>query len=110
MPRIRANGIEIDYAEAGRADDPAVILIRGLGTQRIQWPQRFLELLCERGLRVVTPDNRDVGGSQKFDEAGRPDVAAAMAVIRSGGEPQIAYRLGDMAQDVVAGYEPIMET
>ncbi len=97
MTIIRANGIDIDYAETG--EGPALVLLRGLGTQRIQWPQPFLQGLASRGLRVISFDNRDVGLSQKF--TGTPDIAETMAARQRGEEPAIPYGLPDMARDVV---------
>ena len=96
MPVARANGIEIDYAQGGSPDAPVMLLIRGLGTQRTQWPDSLVEGLVATGLRVITPDNRDVGGSTKFDSAGLPDLAAAIA--GSGSPP---YAVADMALDLV---------
>jgi pimeloyl-ACP methyl ester carboxylesterase len=46
---------------------------------------------------VIRFDNRDIGLSTKFDEAGVPDIAAAMA----GQSVAPAYTLEDMADDAV---------
>jgi pimeloyl-ACP methyl ester carboxylesterase len=97
MPRVHANGIQIEAARIGDADAPAILLIRGLGTQMCQWPVPFLEGLS-REFQVVTFDNRDVGLSQKFDEAGVPDLAS---LISSGGSAGAPYLLRDMAADCV---------
>ncbi|MGH0030862.1 MAG: alpha/beta fold hydrolase [Myxococcota bacterium] len=101
MPCVQVGGIEIDYAERGDAAAPAFVLLRGLGTQRIHWPDPLLEGLADRGFRVITPDNRDVGGSQKFEAAGMPDVAGAMARLARGEPVDVPYGLPDMAADVV---------
>jgi len=37
MPKIKANGIEIEYDCFGNTDAEAVLLISGLGTQMIRW-------------------------------------------------------------------------
>jgi pimeloyl-ACP methyl ester carboxylesterase len=58
-------------ARIGEPGAPAILLIRGFGTQMCQWPDPYLEGLA-RELQVVTFDNRDVGLSQKFAEAGEP--------------------------------------
>jgi hypothetical protein len=39
MPVISANGIEIAYDDRGCRDDPAILLIMGLATQMIAWPE-----------------------------------------------------------------------
>ena len=101
MTRIRANGIEIDYEERGAPRNPAFVLLRGLGTQRIHWPDALLDGLAAEGFRVITPDNRDVGLSQKFDASGTPDVATAMGRLARGEPLDLPYGLRDMAADVV---------
>jgi pimeloyl-ACP methyl ester carboxylesterase len=67
----------------------------GLGAQLTMWPDRFCELLAQRGFHVIRYDNRDVGLSTKFDDAPVPDVLAAM----SGDSSSAAYTLNDMADD-----------
>jgi pimeloyl-ACP methyl ester carboxylesterase len=107
MTTIRANGIDLDYAdyadstETGDSDAPALVLIRGLGTQRIQWPDELIDGLVERGLRVLCHDNRDIGLSQYFSEAGVPDIAGALAKLARGESVDAAYSLADMAEDVI---------
>ena len=95
MAQIRANGIAIEVERAGKPSDPPIVLIRGLGTQLIQWPEKFVQKLVDRGFQLVMFDNRDVGLSEKFDSAGSPDLAALMT-----GQADPAYQLTDMAQDV----------
>lgn len=95
MAQIHANGISIEVERSGNQSDPAIVLIRGLGTQLIQWPEKFVRRLIERRFQLVVFDNRDVGLSEKFDAAGVPDIAALMA-----GQAESAYQLSDMAQDV----------
>ena len=84
MPRVSLSGgdqpIELEYASHGTHSDPLLVLIRGLGTQMIEWPSEFITSLCAKQLRVVTFDNRDVGLSTKCTQD---------------------YSLSDMAADVV---------
>jgi len=102
MTTIKANGIEIDVEELGARTAMPLVLIRGLGTQRTAWPEEFLAALVERGHRVITFDNRDVGHSTKFDRAGSANVADAMARAARGEPVKAPYTLDDMALDVVA--------
>lgn len=95
MAQIQANGIAIEVETTGKPSDPPIVLIRGLGTQLIQWPAKFVQRLVDRGFQLVMFDNRDVGLSQKFESAGTPDLAALMS-----GEAEPAYQLTDMAEDV----------
>lgn len=93
----RANGIRIELEEHGPVDAPAWLLIRGLGTQLVQWPRSLVDALVAAGFRVVLFDNRDAGLSEKLDAAGVPDAAALLRGEL--GEPP--YRLQDMADDTV---------
>ncbi len=96
MPRAAANGIEIEYDEHGNPGDPVILLIMGLSAQMIAWDDDFVAELVSRGFRAVRFDNRDVGLSTWFDEAGTPDLAEA----RSTGQiPAPEYSLADMAAD-----------
>ena len=96
MPRVAANGIDIEYDEHGEPGDPPVLLIMGLGAQMIAWDDEFVAALAARGLRVIRFDNRDVGLSTWFDHAGVPDLAGALG---AGRVPPPSYTLGDMAAD-----------
>src|SRR5690606_14282977 len=52
--------------------------------------------------RVIRYDNRDVGLSTHFDEAGLPDGAAITLALQNGEPAPLPYTLSDMAQDAVA--------
>ena len=99
MPQIKANGISIEYASYGPRDGETILLIMGLGAQMTRWPLALIEMFNARGFGVVTFDNRDVGLSHKFDEAGPADIAAIMAQRAAGKTPAAAYTLDDMAKD-----------
>jgi pimeloyl-ACP methyl ester carboxylesterase len=99
MPQIKANGIPLEYETAGPANAETVLLIMGLGAQMIAWPRELVDALTAKGYRVVWYDNRDVGLSHKFDEAGPADMGAIMQAVASGATPKSAYLLGDMAAD-----------
>jgi pimeloyl-ACP methyl ester carboxylesterase len=97
MPNVKANGIQIEYDTFGAISSPALLLIIGAGGQLIYWEDGFCELLAKKGLFVIRFDNRDSGLSTKFEEAGVPDMIAAMQ-----GKPvSTAYSLEDMADDAV---------
>ena len=93
-----SEGIEIAYETFGRASDPPVLLIMGLGTQMLGWPDGFCRELAERGTFVVRFDNRDVGLSTHLHDAPRPDPVAAW----SGNLSSASYTLSDMAADTLA--------
>jgi pimeloyl-ACP methyl ester carboxylesterase len=101
MPQVRANGIELEYESFGAPGDPVILLIMGLGGQLTLWPVAFCQGLAARGFRVIRYDNRDVGKSTHFVEAGAPDIAALMAKMMAGQPAEAPYSLGDMARDAV---------
>ena len=67
MPKVHANGIDIEYVTDGDPADRPLLLVMGLGAQLITWPQGFVDGLCERGFFVIRYDNRDSGLSTKFE-------------------------------------------
>ena len=87
MPYALHDDAELYYETFGFDADPALLLVNGLGSQcinfRVEWVERFVAA----GFFVIRFDNRDVGLSTGFDDAG---TAAA------------AYTLEDMADDAVA--------
>ncbi|MFK8048107.1 MAG: alpha/beta fold hydrolase [Halioglobus sp.] len=98
---LQANGLELAYDEFGDAKHPAIILIMGLGTQMIAWPESFCEDLASRGFRVVRFDNRDIGLSEKLDNKGRPNLVRVALKQRFGLVNKVPYRLVDMAADTI---------
>ena len=101
MPNVTANGIRIEYDTFGDSSFPALLLIAGNGAQMIVWDAEFCELLAKTGLFVIRFDNRDAGLSTKFDEAGIPDIMAAIKAAMEGKTVESPYTLNDMADDSV---------
>ncbi len=99
MPQIQANGIAIEYASYGPESGETILLIMGLGAQMTRWPLALIQMFVAKGYRVITFDNRDVGLSHKFEDAGPGDVAAILAARMAGKTPPAAYTLDDMAAD-----------
>jgi pimeloyl-ACP methyl ester carboxylesterase len=97
----RANGIELCFDTFGDHQAPPLLLIMGLAAQMIAWDDEFCAQLAERGYRVVRFDNRDVGLSTRFTEAGLPDVMSAFAAAMQGKPVAAPYTLRDMAADAV---------
>src|SRR5215207_11226087 len=62
----RSGELDIYYEDMGDPNDPAVLLIMGLGAQLLLWRKEFCEKLVNQGLRVIRYDNRDVGLSTKL--------------------------------------------
>src|SRR4051812_34836868 len=102
LPRagtVKANGITIAYEDFGPRDGEAVLLIMGNGTQLTAWPIELIDELVNRGHRVIIYDNRDVGLSTRFDEAGIPDVRKVIEAKLAGKPSPLPYGLDDMAKD-----------
>jgi pimeloyl-ACP methyl ester carboxylesterase len=101
MSQVHANGIQIEYDTFGKCTDRPLLLIMGLGTQMIGWPDVFCERLADKGHFVVRFDNRDAGLSSKMEDAGMPDVMAHIQTVMQGGTIEAPYTLSDMASDAV---------
>jgi pimeloyl-ACP methyl ester carboxylesterase len=86
--------IELCYETFGDPSDPTALLVMGLATQMLGWPEGFCERLAERGFHVVRFDNRDAGRSTHLK--GRPPNARELLTRSS---KPARYRLSDMADD-----------
>ena len=93
--RASANGIELAYQSFGDPAQPTVLLIMGLGTQMIAWPDQMCQALADLGYHVVRYDNRDVGESTWMQ--GRAPSVVRVALRRE----QPVYQLTDMAADAI---------
>lgn len=102
MPHIIANGIEIFYDMNGPEEGKPILLISGVGTQMTRYTDSFIATLAGRGYRVIRMDNRDIGLSQKFTQAGVPDFKAIVGDMMAAKTPQVPYHLDDMAADAAA--------
>ena len=87
--------VELCYETFGEPADPGVLLIMGLGTQMIGWPDEFCAALVQRGFHVIRYDNRDVGHSTHFDDVPPPTIGQLL--LRR--PKNVAYTLNDMADD-----------
>ena len=101
MPQAKANGITLEYDVHGPASGEPALLIMGLGAQMTRWPLAFVELLVQRGLRVIRFDNRDVGLSERIESGGVPDLTKVIGALMQGQKPDVPYLLDDMAADAV---------
>ena len=91
------NGITLEYEVLGEAGTP-LLLVHGLGTQMVMWPDPFVEMFVERGFQVIRYDNRDIGLSTKTEGPAptrRQVVTSAFLPKRV----RASYHLEDMADD-----------
>jgi pimeloyl-ACP methyl ester carboxylesterase len=96
-----ANGIEIAHETFGDPNDPALMLIMGLGYQMVFWDEAFCNQLADRGYHVIRFDNRDSGLSTWLDHAGVPDIPALKQLMAQRKTVSAPYSLLDMADDAV---------
>ena len=89
-------GISLCYETFGAESDPPLLLIMGLGTQMLGWPDEFCGQLAGRGFHVVRFDNRDCGRSTHV--AGPPPPISQLVTRRI---RPVLYTLRDMAEDTL---------
>ncbi len=107
MPTAIANGVNIYYETSGPSTGEPLLLIMGVGSQLVMWPPGFSDALVEAGYFVIRFDNRDVGLSQKFDEAGTPEIMPGAMRKLFGLSVKAPYTLSDMAADAVGLIEAV---
>lgn len=101
MPEASINDITIAYETIGSEKDRPLLLIAGLSSQMVTWPQDFCRKLADGGHFVIRFDNRDCGLSSKIESGGVPDVEALMIAKQQGQPIEPPYSLSDMAADAV---------
>ncbi len=95
--KVGPAGIDIAYQRFGDLGAPVVMLIMGVASQSIHWPDNFCRSLVKQGLQVIRFDNRDSGLSTHMTLAPIPDLPAALA----GDYSSASYTLTDMANDAI---------
>lgn len=53
--------VRMCFRDEGDPSGEPMVLVMGLSSQLIHWPQEIVDALGERGYRVIRPDNRDSG-------------------------------------------------
>ncbi len=94
----RNKDVTIAYETFGdlAAGEP-LLLITGLDSQMVWWPDGLCELLAGRGFAVVRFDNRDSGLSTKFGSARKENPFLALL-----GRTTPSYSTLDMLDDAIA--------
>ena len=112
MAKAQSGAVAIEYETFGDADNEAVLLINGLGSQMTRWPEAFCARLVDKGLFAIRFDNRDVGLSTWLKEGDKYTAlnmaADAAAVLDAVGKPAahiVGVSMGGMiAQEFAAAY------
>ncbi|MGB1361076.1 MAG: alpha/beta fold hydrolase [Alphaproteobacteria bacterium] len=107
MAQHKINNINIEIERhqptGGDKKDIPLLLISGLGSQLIVWPQSLIKSITDCGYEVIVFDNRDAGLSDKFREFTPEMVGQSLQQLKSGEtDVDVAYTLYDMAEDVKA--------
>lgn len=92
-------GVELAYDEMGQGDP--LVLIMGIGAQRIFWDERLCTRLAGRGFRVIRFDHRDSGESTRLDHLPVPRPLPTLARGLARLSVSAPYTLSDMATDVI---------
>jgi pimeloyl-ACP methyl ester carboxylesterase len=87
--------LDICYETFGSGDDPAVLLVMGLGTQMLGWHEAFCRQLADGGFFVIRYDNRDIGRSTHFKGHKPPTIKQLLLRDKAAA----SYSLADMADD-----------
>jgi len=100
------DGIKLCVEAGGNPNNPPLLMIMGLGSQMIFWPDNFIKRLIDAGFFVIRFDNRDIGLSSKVQIEGLPRISQLKMMMRlqtglSNKSTQVAYNLTDMAEDTV---------
>lgn len=101
--KARSGDLHLYYEDMGDPNDPAVLLIMGLGAQMLLWRTAFCEKLVAEGLRVIRYDNRDVGLSDRTQRrsSGQP-LMTRLGRSWLGLPSNASYKLEDLADDAAA--------
>lgn len=96
--RAQVGDIELAYDLFGTGGKP-LVLIMGIGAQRVFWDDAMCELFVDAGFHVVRFDHRDIGESTRLD-APVPRPGRVLARRMFGARITAPYTLSDMASDV----------
>ena len=98
------DNIELCVEAGGNPNNPPLLMVMGLGSQMVFWPDNFIKRLIDAGCFVIRFDNRDIGLSSKVQIEGLPRISQFKMMMRlqtglsNKGAP-VAYNLTDMAED-----------
>ncbi|MEO8705234.1 MAG: alpha/beta hydrolase [Kofleriaceae bacterium] len=96
--RAQVGAIELAYDVFGTSGRP-LVLVMGIGAQRVFWDATLCERFVDAGFHVVRFDHRDIGESTKLD-APVPRPGRVLARRFFGARVDAPYTLSDMAADV----------
>lgn len=97
----KTDSISLFYDSFGAPENPAIVLIPGLGGHNISWTADFCQQIADAGFYLIRVDNRDAGLSPHFNEFPSINLGALIEKMQKGEPFAIPYTLFDMAGDIV---------
>jgi pimeloyl-ACP methyl ester carboxylesterase len=76
---VRANGVDLCVQAIGDRADPAVLLLTGLGSSMLDWPEGFCQRLAAGSRLVIRYDQRDTGRSVVYPPGAPPYTGRDLA-------------------------------
>lgn len=93
---------DLAYRTYGDPHLPALILLMGLATPSVAWPEAFIASLVQKGFFIVAPDNRDCGQSPAaVGDVSSRNLCFSIGRYILGGKVSAPYNLTDMADDTL---------
>ena len=107
---IRADGVDLMTQAFGDPDDPPVLLIMGVMSSMLWWPDGFCQRLAGQGRLVIRYDQRDTGRSTTYPVGEPPygfdELAGdAVGVLDGYGLPSahlVGFSMGGMVAQLAA--------
>ncbi len=103
IEKATVGDIELAYETFGDRAGTPLLLVSGLGSQMLSYPDELCAGLAAHGLFVIRFDNRDVGLSTHLHAAGLPRLGD----VRRGDRSSVHYELADMAADAAGLVETL---
>jgi pimeloyl-ACP methyl ester carboxylesterase len=115
--RVRqANGLEMEVLEAGRPEDPCIVLLHGFPELAYSW-RAVMPSLAAAGYRVIAPDQRGFGRTTGWDDRYDGDLASfrqvnlvtdVLALLTAMDIPRVAALVGHDFGSVVAAWAALI--
>ena len=99
--QVKTKNLTLETVTHGDKKNPCMILVRGLGSQLVQWNDNFIQGFVDNGYYVVTFDNRDIGLSQRIEGFNLEQTEDSIKMLLWGRDAPAPYSALDMADDVI---------
>lgn len=96
---VAGDGVTLHVEDFGGTGEP-LLLVMGIGAQKVYWPVELCEVFQSRGFRVIRMDNRDIGESSHLSHLPVPNPVRTLARAALGLKVDAPYTLSHMAGDL----------